>query len=319
VHQGTDVPRSPTNAALAGLLAGLALFTHPFALLGVLLALGWILFTFHDRKRLHVLSFIAGTVATFALWLPLIAKDPALFKIQFGNNVLHRAGPGLLSRIVWPFETLWYHAKLFFDLAGSWQTALFGVSLLAATFLELRSERPQRGWLITTWGAVLGLAILQGVHPSKGYWSFPAVFLCIAAARAVESFGRWRLPAALVSLALLIPGGGWKATGVYLRHWSDANYSHPVAVQQLFEYPEEARSLVDVGCVFDVYLSGRRTLLALDIPEYYSAKGEPFDYLIVTRTGLEQHLPQAFGARNRIRTLGIPDDPLAVYIEVWTR
>ena len=92
-----------------------------------------------------------------------------------------------------------------------------------------------------------------------------------------------------------------------------------LAVQQLFEYPAEARYLVDVGCVFDVYLSGRRTLLALDIPEYYSAKGEPFDYLIVTRTGIEQHLPQALGARQRIRTIGNPDDPLAVFIEVWTR
>jgi len=317
---GVSPEQSPLRTACAGLLAGLALLTHPFALLGVLLVTGWILFAFRERKRLHLLSFAAGTAATFALWLPLVAKDPTLFKIQFGNNVLHRAGPGLLTRIVWPFETLWYHAKLFVDLAGPWQAALFGAALLGASILELRSKTSRRSWLIATWAAVLGLAILQGVHPSKGYWSFPAAFLCMAVARCIEVFGRWKPLAAVAALALLVPGGGWKAAGVYLRHWGEPDYSHPETVHLLLdELPESGRYLVDVGCVFDVHLSGRRTLLALDIPQYYSAAEEPYNLLIVTRTGLDQRLPQAFGASRRIRTFGNPDDDLAVYFEVWVR
>jgi hypothetical protein len=85
------------------------------------------------------------------------------------------------------------------------------------------------------------------------------------------------------------------------------------------ELPENARCLVDVGCVLDVYLSNRPTRLALDLPAYYSAAGENYDFLIVTRTGLEQRLPQAFGASKRIMTLGKPDDDLAIYVEVWVR
>jgi 4-amino-4-deoxy-L-arabinose transferase-like glycosyltransferase len=318
--QGIDIPRSPWRTLLSGLLIGFALLTHPFALLGLLLGIGWILFTPSDRKRLHLLLFIAGAAAIFALWLPLIAKDPALFRAQFGNNVLQRAGPGLLARLFWPWETLAYHVRLFTELAGSWQAALFGTSLIAATILELCSNRRRGGWLAAMWFSVLGLAILQGVHPSKGYWSFPAVFLCMATARVVEAFGRWKPAAILVCLALLVPGGGWKAVGVYLRHWGDPDYSHPEAVQRLFdELPAKARYLVDVGCVFDVYLSGRRTLLALDLPQYYSSAGEPFDFLIVTRTGREQNLPQRLGASKCILTFGKPDDELAVYIEVWKR
>jgi 4-amino-4-deoxy-L-arabinose transferase-like glycosyltransferase len=318
--QGAGAPRSPLKTTIAGVLAGLALLTHPFAVLGVLLSLGRLLFSFTHRKRLHLLLFIAGTAAAFALWLPLIARDPALFKTQFGNNVLHRAGPGLLARIVWPWETIAYHARLFLELAGPWQTALFGTSLGAATVLELRSERPRHGWLWLTWASVLGLVILQGVHPSKGYWSFPAVFLCIAVARCVEACRRWRLFATIICLASLVPGGGWKATATYLRHWGEPDYSHPEAVQSLLdELPENARYLVDVGCVFDFYLSGRNTLLALDLPQYYSSKGERFDFLVVTRTGIEQGLPRAFGASKRILTFGKPDDELAVYVEVWAR
>ena len=317
---GVPPHQSPLRTACAGLLAGLALLTHPFALLGVLLAIGWIVFTFRDRKRLHLLSFIAGTAATFALWLPLIAKDPTLFKIQFGNNVLHRAGPGLLTRIGWPFETLWYHAKLFVDLAGPWQAGLFGVALITGTITDLRSNSNRRGWLVMTWAAVLGLAILQGVHPSKGYWSFPAAFLCMVVARCIEVGGRWKPLAVAAALALLVPGGGWKAAAVYLRHWGDPDYSHPETVHLLLdELPEDGRYLVDVGCVFDVHLSGRRTLLALDIPQYYSAAEEPYNLLIVTRTGLDQRVPQAFGASRRIRIFGNPHDDLAVYFEVWVQ
>ena len=319
--QGTDVPRSRWRTLVAGLLIGLALLTHPFALLGLILAVGWIVITPSDRKRLQLLLFLAGAAAVMALWLPLIAKDPALFRTQFGNNVLQRAGPGLLARIFWPWETLWYHAKLFLELAGPWQSALFGTSLVAATMLELRSERRRRDWLLMTWISVFGLAILQGVHPSKGYWSFPAVFLCMAAARVVDAFGRWKPAAILLSLPLLVPGGGWKAAGVYLRHWGDPDYSHPEAVQRLFdELPAaKARYLVDVGCVFDWHLSGRRTLLALDLPQYYSSAGEPFDFLVVTRTGLEQQLPRKLGPSQRILAFGKLDDDLAVYVEVWKR
>lgn len=315
-----DIPRSPWRTLLAGLLIGFALLTHPFALLGVLLGIGWLLFTPSDRKGLHLLVFLAGAAAIFALWLPLIAKDAALFRTQFGNNVLQRAGPGLLARLFWPWETLAYHVRLFTELAGSWQAALFGTSLVAATILELRSDRRRLGWLAATWFSLLGLAILQGVHPSKGYWSFPAVFLCMATASVVEAFGRWKPAAILICLALLVPGGGWKSAGVYLRQWGDPNYSHPEAVQRLFdELPVKARYLVDVGCVFDFHLSGRKTLLALDLPQYYSSAGEPFDFLIVTRTGLEQQLPQRLGATKCILTFGKRDDELAVYAEVWKR
>lgn len=337
---------------LAGVLLGLALFTHPFALLGVLLAMFWIVFSDSNRKPLQLLLLLMGAAAAFALWLPLIAKDPALFRVQFGNNVLNRAGPGLLQRLFWPWETLAYQSKLFFELAGPWQSMLFGFSLLFASGRAIFDRRPvslfaprkvassskaaefagpfaerkatiaprNSEWVWLAWGSVLGLAILQGIHPSKGYWSFPTVFLCFAVAKTIEHFGRWRPFAVVVSLALLIPGGGWKAAAVYVRHWGDPAYSHQKAVAELLgKLSPKSRYLVDVGCVFNWHLDGRKTLLALDLPQYYSSAGEPFDFLILTRTGLEQNLPSALGASERILQIGDREDELKVYVEVWRR
>jgi 4-amino-4-deoxy-L-arabinose transferase-like glycosyltransferase len=336
----------------AGVLLGLALFTHPFGLLGVLLAMIWIVFSDSDRKRFHLLLLLVGAAAAFALWLPLIAKDPALFRVQFGNNVLNRAGPGLLQRLFWPWETLAYQAKLFFELAGPWQAMLFGFSLLFASERAIFDRRPaslfaprkvtssikatefavpfaerkamiaprNSGWLWLAWTSVFGLAILQGIHPSKGYWSFPTAFLCFTVAKTIEQLGRRKWFAIVVCLALLIPGGGWKATAVYVRHWGDPAYSHQKAVAELLgKLPPKSRYLVDVGCVFDWHLDGRKTLLALDLPQYYSSAGEPFDFLIVTRTGLEQNLPSALGAGERILQIGDREDELKVYVEVWRR
>jgi 4-amino-4-deoxy-L-arabinose transferase-like glycosyltransferase len=310
---------NPRNTVAAALLLGLALFTHPFAILGVILGIGWILLSSTDHKRLHILIVIAGAALGFAFWLPWIAKNPDLFRAQFGNNVLNRAGPGLLVRIVWPWEALWYQAKLFFELSGPWQSALFGGTLILA-FIRLLFAPRTEPVLRLAWAAVLGLAILQGVHPSKGYWSFPTAFLCLTFARIIDACGRWKLLAGIIALALMIPGGGFKAAGVYLRHWGDRDYSHPELVKRLQdELPKGARYLVDVGCVFDWHLTGHQTLLALDLPQYYSSAGEPFDFLIVTRTGLEQQLPKALGAAERILVFGKRDDELAVYVEVWRR
>ena len=82
--------------AAGGVAAGLSLLCHP---LGVVPASQAGL-TFlagpgpPGRRIARGAGFAAVALATVALWLPLIALHPDWFRIQFGGNVLGRAGPG---------------------------------------------------------------------------------------------------------------------------------------------------------------------------------------------------------------------------------
>ncbi|HVJ80943.1 MAG TPA: glycosyltransferase family 39 protein [Planctomycetia bacterium] len=305
----------------AGLLLGFALLAHPFAVVGAVLFAGAILipadraFSFLHRVRTGLVFAIAALLA-FSLWLPLILRHPDLFQAQFGNNVVRRAGPGLLERFLSPWESLAVQLRQFRELAGDWQAALFAVALLvvAAMGFRSRSFRPA----VFAGAAALLLVVAEGTHTSKGYWCFPIGFLAACAGGAIASLGRVSPFAGLVAFALLLPGSGLRASYVYFQHRGDPDYVHPIAVGKLLvEIPPGARYLVDVGSVFEFHRAGRDTTLALEIAPFFQAKGLPYDYLVVTRTGREQRLPEVLGAGRLVRRIGDPADPYRVFVEVW--
>jgi hypothetical protein len=72
-----------------------------------------------------------------------------------------------------------------------------------------------------------------------------------------------------------------------------------------------------VGAVFDFQVDGRTVVLALEIAPFFQAKGRLFDFLVVTRTGAEQRLPEVLGAKRLLRRIGDPSDPYRAFFEVW--
>lgn len=316
----------------AGALAGLALLTHPFALVVCLQLGGWVLLAPSAwRQRAGSLLMVAGSaLAVLTLWVPLIWSAPELFIIQFGNNVLGTAGPGLLGRILWPWPSFRAQSSLFLEHAGVVQTVLLAVGLVGATILDCRSARPgHRLALACAWSSVGLLMVCQGAHVAKGYWCYPGAYCCLCLGRCLvvgsdilqAKFGRWAVLLPVVALGLiLLPGSGLRGTWVHLRHWRDDDYSHgPFAAKLIKAVPNDGPCLVDVGYILDFYLAGRAPVLALAIPRYFDARATPYRYLVVSRTGVEQNLPHQLQATRRLYTMGNRQNPFTGYAEIWIK
>jgi 4-amino-4-deoxy-L-arabinose transferase-like glycosyltransferase len=319
--------------AAAGAALGLGMLTHPFAIVYCLQVGVWVLLGRRGaglKQRLQHFALLVGcALAAFSLWAPLILTHTELFRVQFFNNVLNRSGPGLLWRLLVPWESLAYHGEMLLEHAQAIQLSLMAGGLLAATALAWRRGQPGARLLVAlAWSSCYLLAAVQGPHPTKGYWCYPGalLFLCLAYAVAELSdlflaHGRWavggRLLVGALLLAPLLPGAGLRAWLAHLQHWSDINYNEPQFTQALLrDLPAEARLIVDPAFVFDVYLSGRRAVVGRYVDFYFNAQGQPYDYLIVGPLGRQYHVADGMHAR-RLRDYGNADDLFACYAEVY--
>ncbi len=241
---------------ITGLLLGLAGLTHPFALVVCLqAALVVALWTPGWRTRLTSLTIlVTATLLPLLLWLPQIVAQPHLFRHQFFGNVVDRSSGGLLSRMVWPWESLTYHSRLVWEHAGLVPCLLMAGGLLGATLIDVRRGSPRaRMLLVLAWSSIYLLPVCAGPHPTKGYWSYPGALLSLCLARTLvvtgdlitANFGRPRLVTLAAGLLLglaLLPGSGLRTTLAHLRHWDDANYDrHRFVEEMLAELPAEAR------------------------------------------------------------------------------
>lgn len=313
----------------AGGLLGLAALTHPFALVFALQLGVWVLVAGRGfRGRMAAGAILAGcTLAVLALWLPLVAGHPEVFRVQFGNNVLDRAGPGLVSRLLFPWPALAYQAKILVEHAQGSQVALMLFGLAGVTLIDLRRQSgPRTAWVLA-WSSIYLLAACQGIHPTKGYWCYPGalMFLCLGRVIAVAVEGAsHRLPrpvavagAAALAFLTLLPGSGIRTWVAHLRHWSEIDYNAPRFARRLLrDLPVDARLTVDPGYVLDAFLAGRPTTLGVTDRLFLESTHFPYDYLIAGRYGMDNDFAEQFDAE-LVRAYGDRDDIFACYAEIY--
>ncbi|NLX98666.1 MAG: glycosyltransferase family 39 protein [Rhodopirellula sp.] len=315
----------------AGILLGLAALTHPFAAaLAVQLGVWALIAGRGFRGRLGAVAIlIVCTLGVLALWLPLIFAYPDAFQGQFFTNVLDRSGPGVLQRFVFPWSSLASQAAVIVERAMPLQAGLMFFGLVGATLIDLR--RRQRGPIVAlalTWSGIYTLATFAGVHPGKGYWCYPAalMFLCVGrtitvvSRREMMSLRRplWQAGIGLLAALAMIPGSGLRTWAAHVRNWSDIRYNSPRFVETMLrDLPHDARLTVDRAYVFDIYLAGRPTILALSEPLFFEGADFPYDYLIVGPFGLEIDTAEKLGGEF-LRAYGTRADFFACYAEIYT-
>lgn len=316
--------------ACAGACLGLGLLTHPFAIVYCLQAGFWVLCRSTPwRRRLAHAALLTGTaLCVLALWLPLIAAHADAFQEQFIGNVLDRSGPGVLSRLAFPWPHGPYHARLLVEHAGPLQAALMVGGLLIVVAISLWSKESNlRALCILGLSAVYLLVACQGQHPTKGYWCYPGalLLLCVGQSiswmsRAAGRRSRWLSPlAGAAAVALVLPGCGIRTTLAHVMHWHDDNYNAPRFIRSvLADLPRESRLIVDPAHVFPAWLEGRNVVLGVNVPVYFHAREFPYDYLIAGRYGLVNDLPGQLGGEH-VATYGDESDLFACYVEVYRR
>lgn len=285
-----------------GLLNGLGILFHPFALIYCLQS-ACAVFALPAKlatRFARVLGLASVSALTASLWGLLIYYYPDEFRSQFFSNVLDRAGPGLPSRLIWPIPYLQHHSVLLYEFAGSWQCGMMAVGVILGGWQLLTSHRSAIRIILWVVSSYYLTAAVAGQHPTKGYWVYPAMLsiglLCFGLERLTERYittdhrAGWSTVGhaawALALMTAMIPGAGLTSTALYLRHWNEPAYhGQKFIAQVLEEMPDEGVVLADLCYVFDVYLSGRPTLLAQDKIKYWGEGKLDYTYLLLSWEG----------------------------------
>lgn len=323
-----------------GAAIGAAALTHPFAMAPAIQAAMWTLIAsrgWASRLR-NVGILVAAATPVFLLWLALIRLHPEAFRVQFSNAVLNQSGPGLISRMLLPYESLLVQTPIFLEHVGGLQAVLMAGGTLAATLLCFRSADPGLRTVVSlTWLAVYLHVACVGTHPTKGYWCYTGalMFVCTGgaivrllqsrAAMQPEAGGprrlsrlRIRIVAAIVlAAAIMLPGSGLRTVAAHLQHWDDINYDAPRFTRMLVsEVPDDVKLIVDPGYIFDFYRAGRDVTLALDYGFFFSVRGTEYDLVVAGPYSLRDGVPDALGAKY-VRSYGDKADLFACYSEVY--
>jgi len=172
---------SRKRLAAAGIALGLGLLSHPFAISYCLLCGVWVLATTAPlRERILRATVLTGTtLLVFALWIPLILHSPDIFRHQFFNT-MNLTGPGLMTRLAWPWPYIPHQIGLLRAQAGDWQACAMIAGLLISTVSAIMLRRPSMTKFVAlTWGALYFLTACQGAHVTKGYWAFTGALLMV--------------------------------------------------------------------------------------------------------------------------------------------
>jgi hypothetical protein len=295
----------------AGFLCGLGALFHPFAIVFCFQAGLWALGR-QGTIRLRFLraaTLTSAAIAGISLWLPWIIMFPYEFQSQFTSNVLERSGPGIASRMLWPWVSLKQHWNQQWDFNEPAQFIFLVIGLLVGTlmwFVNGRTTERTR-YLILTWSAIYFTATMAGVHPTKGYWLYPIALLYPLAVDGVglvvsRMLGEERAKSMIVTAGLalamalvMLPGSGIRTTLTYLRHWGDERYHAGHFIQKVLkDMPKEGLYMSDVSFVFDIYLSGRDTILAQPRKRFWGDDELGLSYLFVGQEGLDYYWPEQY-------------------------
>lgn len=323
--------------AATALFLGLGGLTHPFAIIyAVQIGIWTLLVSGPPLRRLrHLACLVAGTMLVFSMWLFLIVPHFEVFQSQFFNNVLNRSAPGLLNRLLWPWEAIRSQTRMILEHAGPIQTAVMFGAMVMATVLAVRRRDARLLKLAVLAGSSVYLLVLfEGSHATKGYWCYPGgwLFLCagwcsVWAGRKASLFCRRRIgpgrlcraAPALVGACLLLamlPGAGIRAWAAHVQHWNDPLYDARRFVRILLRrVPPEARAVVDIAYVLPFYLEGRSVIRAdnhdLRAPDDYL----PYDYYVAGPESIDHGFPRRLGSRF-VESFGERENVFACYAEL---
>jgi hypothetical protein len=278
---------------IAGLLCGLGLLSHPFAVVFCLQCGFWALLKTGPAplrfSRAALLTFVA--LSTLSAWLPLIVKFPYEFQSQFFSNVLERSGTGIIGRIVWPwpsFRQHWEH-QLAFNQPAQFVFLLVGMVAGSLSWFRQSITASQTRYLLLVWSAVFLTATTAGVHPTDGYWVFAIGLIYPLAVDVLFRWTKgafWSIMLGGVLMLMMIPGSGIRTTLAYLNHWRSPDYhAGEFIAEVLAELPKEGLFMSDVSFVFDVYLSGRDTILCQPSQHFWGSDKPKIQYLLTGQEG----------------------------------
>ena len=335
LYYGLRFLDSPTKrlAFVVGLFVGLALLSHPFAIVFVIQVTGILLLcrTLPWQQRC-VCLVITGTTAAavLSLWIPLILIDTDAFRVQFTNNVLSRTGPGLASRLLWPWSSLGFQIDRFLERAGAIQVVICGIAIIVslATLLLRPGVQTRRAVVIGLSALYLHLACV-GSHGMTDYWCYTWSWVVVLLAVGAQCVGeridnvvvRRSVLLAVLSVVLmsLIPGSGIRTFWVYLTKSDGFQYNRREFCRQVNDrLPADARLLVAADYVFEFEVLGRKPINAFTHRVYHDVSDIEFDYLVASRQNIRDGMPKELGC-NKLWNLGIRDDSLSCYVEVYER
>ncbi len=334
----------------SGVAAGLCLLTHPFGIVAASQVGLWLLLR---PGRLAVragdgLIFAAAALVAFGLWLPLIARHPDIFQIQFGSNVIHRAGPGLEHTVIDPLPALSFQTRQLAMLLQPAQATLFAIGLLGSLIAALRAPgsvwdsvpgSAYRELAYHLWASLVLLLLFIGRHPVHAYYAYPGALASLAvgmlASDAAARLERWLAPfwphcraattglTLALLLAVLLPGAGLRTILTHLRHWNNSDYNvHLLTNKIVNDIPPDALIAVDKAYVLDFHLAGRRVMDALVAPEnrlpMYDFRDRSFDYVVFSARSARDVRPLMDNLA-LVKTYGNRDDPMACYAELYRR
>jgi hypothetical protein len=319
----TEGTREPM---LAGLFTGLGGLTHPFAIIFAFQVGGLLLLRSGRLSRRIRSCVISGSAAilVLSLWLPLIAMEPELFRIQFLNNLRTGSGPGLFSRLLFPWEFVPTQALLIHERVGTIQTIVMVTGLLAA-LVWLRDTRVRLALGLAASSLYLHIASI-GHHPTKGYlcysWAMTVVLIVVV----LDRMFQWKALAvhrksalcivSATAFILLTPGAGFRTCLKYMtvRDYPQLDCTaFCEAVDQTI--PADSRLIVSPEFVFTFELLGRRPVCACSQAFYYSVEGLEYDYLVDSRWALGEGIPELLHSR-KINTYGDRKDVFTCYAEI---
>ncbi|MBU6236287.1 MAG: hypothetical protein KGQ51_00580 [Planctomycetes bacterium] len=326
----------------AGTLSGLGLLFHPFALVGCLQCGVWGVWREGGwrRRAIRGLSIAAPAAAILCLWLPLILRFPYEFQSQFTSNVLERSGPGLMQRLIWPWASIWHHARYQWEYNQAIQFIFLSLGgPIGILLMWLRKDASSMifkyRWRTTALvlSSIYLTATIAGIHPTKGYWVYAIGWLYPVALFGWTSL--WSLATSWISpssrpwqsciryawaallILIMIPGTGMTTLIAYARDGAGKRTHASRFIHELLqEIPEDSRCIVDVHFVFDVWLSGRPTLLCQPRERFWGESYPAFDYLIIGREGEDMGAPSDYRAKLS-RSVGEPSTPADCYVRIY--
>ncbi len=315
----------------AGVAVGLAALSHPFAIVFGIQSTIWITMkSGRARDRIgRVIGMAVVVATTFALWSPLIAMRPDLFRSQFVANILRPAGPGLISRFVMPWESLSHQVPQLIDRAHPIQFAMMAVGMIGALAIAYRRrDRAAMAIGLLSITSVYLLTACLGDHPIQGFWCYSASLGWIGFAYVAVTMdsrwiaGRWHstglrtIGIAVVFLAML-PGSGMRAVATFANKFGDPVYSNPQFVDVVLGDLPASASLT-VGPEFSLPVLAQRddVILACRHPMYFDSADHPTDFYLFGRRDFAEGMVEAYDCEF-VRSYGHRDDDFANYAELY--